>query len=173
MGVSVCVWGGSCRVHHDTLLLPELAPHQHSSRVPHRPAPTCPFFMVASLSVTAAPMQSSALSTGAPISSDRRGCTGLRRNLSSGPFLGRPRWLVSSTCGEKQGGCRGLSDCLNTRAPPAELSPLQASNRAGTYTYTVRHHSIRPTAAAAPPSSSTTTRTPPRRAPWRRSPPGT
>lgn len=44
------------------------------------------------------PMQSSTLETLVPLSSScRRGTTGLRRNLSSGPSLGRPRWDVSST----------------------------------------------------------------------------
>jgi hypothetical protein len=51
---------------------------------------TWPLDISLSLASTGAPMQSSALSTGAPRSSERRGTTGFRLNLGSGPLLGRP-----------------------------------------------------------------------------------
>mmetsp|Transcript_12527 Transcript_12527/g.43499 ORF Transcript_12527/g.43499 Transcript_12527/m.43499 type:complete len:370 (+) Transcript_12527:970-2079(+) len=53
--------------------------------------------MEASLSETVSPMQSSTFSTGQLSSSVRRAATGVRRNLSSGPDLGRPRWDDSIT----------------------------------------------------------------------------
>lgn len=47
---------------------------------------------------TSSPMQSGAIATFLPISLARRSATGLSENLSSGPFLGRPRCDDSRTC---------------------------------------------------------------------------
>merc|ERR1719498_27523 len=46
---------------------------------------------------TPSPMQSGAMATSLPRSSDSRGATGPRENLSSGPDLGRPRCDERST----------------------------------------------------------------------------
>ena len=60
--------------------------------------------IAATAALGSAPMQSFVFLTGLPRSSARRGTTGVRRNLSSGPDLGRPRCEVTTTWGGGWGG---------------------------------------------------------------------
>ena len=51
-------------------------------------------------------------------------CTGFRRNLSSGPFLGRPRWEVSSTYGTKGGAAQGRAGASQQSSAPGRAVAL-------------------------------------------------
>lgn len=58
---------------------------------------TSPSAILATSAATPSPMQSGAITTGLPSSSDMRTAHGARLNLSSGPSLGRPRCEERST----------------------------------------------------------------------------
>lgn len=59
---------------------------------------TSPFWSSSAMVLASLPMQSMAYLTCMPSSSARRFCTGSRRNLSSGPALGRPCTMKRCWC---------------------------------------------------------------------------
>lgn len=182
LSMCMCVEGG--RGADRAAWLPPAILHRRApgcpsrSRPPPRPAVlycphTSPFFSAATCFSTSAPMQSLAFWTGLPSSSARRGATGVRRNLSSGPFLGRPRWEVSSTCGSVQirgGGGRtqgevdgGVGMGVDQWGRNLSAGPEQAHER-GRRQPRAATLCVRPSTASHPSTPAL---------PWRRCPAGT